>query len=98
MQAEGLGDFLEAVAAGGVGLRHGAVALRQRGEMCQWWPCGPPLRFWSFRLAGLALGVLLQRFGKVVIAQVKLAFQVAPYAGQADTGAHMVDVCVAGCL
>jgi hypothetical protein len=38
------------------------------------------------------LGLLWQRLGKVIIAQVKLTFQVAPNAGQADASAHMVNV------
>lgn len=48
MQAEGLSNFLEAIAAGGVGLRHGAVALGQRDEMGQRWRGSPTLRAGDF--------------------------------------------------
>lgn len=92
MQTEGLPDFFEAVAAGGVGLRHGAVAFGLFDEMGQRWRSSPTLCAGDFRVDGFALGLLWQRLGKVIIAQVKLTFQVVPDAGQADASAHMVNV------
>jgi hypothetical protein len=37
----------------------------------------------NYCVGGFALSLLLRRLGKVIIAQVKLAFQVVPDAGQA---------------
>ena len=87
-----MADVFETVATRGVGLGHGAVALGQGDKMGERWRSGPALGARDFGLAELALGLLLQAACKVLIAQIQLTFQFIPDAGQADTGAHMVDV------
>lgn len=64
----------------------------------QRWRSSPTLCAGDFCVDGFALGLLWQRLGKVIIAQVKLTFQVVPDAGQANASAYMVNVCGSGRL
>jgi hypothetical protein len=61
------------------------MARLRSGCVTKWVSAG------DFCVDAFALGLLWQRLGKVIIAQVKLTFQVVPDAGQADASAHRVE-------
>jgi hypothetical protein len=90
MHTIGSANVLDAVAASGVHLHHGAFALKQFGEVSHRWSGAAALTARNLKGKRLASAALRQLLRKISVTQIELIFQLLPHAGQANASAHMV--------